>query len=271
MRLLIKFFLLTYTVSWTCFIPVAVLSHNVQTGSPKLFGFQQTLLFLGTITPSLVALWIAARSGIPRETEKLLKKVGKWQVNIGWYVFAAGYIAIIKLIVALIYRVITGAWPQFGHEAWYIMIIAIIFSTWVQAGEEIGWRGFALPQMSERFGLPLSTLLLGVLWACWHLPLFFVQGADKYGQSFPLFLIQVTLLSVAMGWLYWRTKGSLLLTMLMHAAVNNTKDIVPSSVPGANNPFALSNSPVALLTVALLGICAVLFFFQMRTVKTIAT
>jgi len=88
-------------------------------------------------------------------------------------------VAIIKLIVALIYRVITGAWPQFGHEAWYIMIIAIIFSTWAQAGEEIGWRSFALPRMTARFGLPLSTLLLGILWACWHLPLFFVKGAKR--------------------------------------------------------------------------------------------
>ncbi len=263
--------MLTYIISWTCFISVAVLSHRVHTNTLELSTFQQVLLFLGTIAPSLVALWIVARSGVPGETQKLLNRVGKWQVNIGWYIFATGYIAIIKLAVALIYRIITGAWPQFGHEAWYIIVIAIIFSTWVQAGEEIGWRGFALPRMSERFGLSLSTLLLGVLWACWHLPLFFVQGVDKYGQSFPLFLMQVTLLSVAMGWLYWRTKGSLLLTMLMHAAVNNTKDIVPSIVPGAKDPFAFSRSPVAWLTVTLLGICAGLFLFQMRMVRTIAT
>jgi membrane protease YdiL (CAAX protease family) len=55
-----------------------------------------------------------------------------------------------------------------------------------------------------------------------------------------------------MAWLYWRTNESLLLTMLMHAAVNNTTGIVPSPVSAAANPFALSTSPVAWLTAALL-------------------
>ena len=70
-----------------------------------------------------------------------------------------------------------------------------------------------------------------------------------------------------MAWLYWRTGGSLLLVMLLHAAVNNTKDIVPSAVPGATNPFALSTSLVAWLTVALLWICAAYFLIRMRKMK----
>jgi len=155
----------------------------------------------------------------------------------------------------------------FGQEAWYLMVGAILISTWVQAGEEIGWRGFALPRLTERFGLALSTLLLGVIWACWHLPLFFVKGASTFGQSFPLYLMQVTALSVAIGWLYWRTQGSLLLVMLMHAAVNNTKDIVPSAVPGATSSFAWSNSLVAWLTVTLLWILAAYFLIRMRGVQ----
>ena len=83
--------------------------------------------------------------------------------------------------------------------------------------------------------------------------------------------MQVTGLSVAIGWLYWRTQGSLLLAMLMHAAVNNTKDIVPSAVPGATNPFALNNSLVAWLTVTLLWTCAAYFLVSMRTVKLLQT
>jgi len=71
--------------------------------------------------------------------------------------------------------------------------------------------------------------VLGVLWASWHIPLFFVRDTDKFGQSFPLYLLQATALSVAMAWLYANTRGSLLPVMLMHAAVNNTKDIVPSA------------------------------------------
>jgi membrane protease YdiL (CAAX protease family) len=267
MGLLKKYFLLTYAVSWICFIGVAAISQRTHSISLELKLLQQALLFLGTITPSLVALFLTSQTGIIGETKTLLSRIGKWQVNIKWYVFAVGYIAIIKIFVAIIHRVTTGAWPLFGQEAWYIMIVAILFSTWVQAGEEIGWRGFALSRLTVKFGLPLSTLLLGILWACWHLPLFFVKGADTFGQSFPLYLIQVTALSVAIGYLYWRTDGSLLLVMLMHAAVNNTKDIVPSAVQGATNQFALSNSLVAWLTVALLWTFATYFLIRMRTVR----
>ncbi len=67
-----------------------------------------------------------------------------------------------------------------------------------------------------------------------------------------------------MAWLYAHTNGSLLLVMLMHAAVNNSKDIVPSAVPGATQTFGLSASLVAWLTVALLWICAAYFLARMR-------
>ena len=135
----------------------------------------------------------------------------------------------------------------------------------MQAGEEIGWRGYALPRLARQLVLVRASIVLGVIWACWHLPLFFIPGSDNYGRSFPVYLLAVTALSVAMAWLYWRTNGSLLLTMLMHAAVNNS-NIVPSAVlPGAD-PFALSAPLVAWLTAALLSICAVYFLVRMRGV-----
>jgi len=103
-----------------------------------------------------------------------------------------------------------------------------------------------------------------VVWAAWHLPFFFMPGSDTYGQSFPVYLLQVTALSVAMGWLYGRAGGTLLPVMVMHAAVNNTKDIVPSAVPGAADAFAFSASFVGALTVVLLWICAVYFLVRMH-------
>jgi hypothetical protein len=175
--------------------------------------------------------------------------------------------AVIKLAAALLLRITTGAWPAFGQEPLYLMAVAIVFSTPMQAGEEIGWRGYALPHLSTGIGLPGASLVVGIIWACWHLPFFILSGTDKSGQSFPVYLLTVTALSVAMGWLYWRTNGSLLLTMLMHAAVNNTKDIVPSAVSAATNAFSLSSSRVAWLTVAILWICAVYFLFRMRRAR----
>jgi membrane protease YdiL (CAAX protease family) len=172
----------------------------------------------------------------------------------------------VKLTVALLHRVLLGAWPRFGGEAWYVMLAATIFSTIVggQSGEEIGWRGFALPRLASRVGYGAGSILLGVIWALWHLPLFFVRDADTYGQSFFLYTLQVTAISVAMAWLYQRTNGSLLLTMLMHSAINQTKDIVPSAAAGATNSFTFNASIVGWMTVAVLWSGAGYFLFCMR-------
>src|SRR4030095_3881671 len=111
--------------------------------------------------------------------------------------------------------------------------------------------------------LPLASIILGVVWACWHLPFFFLSGTDKSGQSFPLYLLAVTAISVSMAWLYWRTNGSLLLTMLMHSAVNNT-NIVPTPTSTAANVFTLRASLVSWLTVLLIWLCGGYFLARMR-------
>jgi CAAX protease family protein len=242
---------------WTFFVSVAA------TRIPARSALGSLLLLLGTFAPSMVALWMTARAEGSSGIRALLGRVLQWRVAAHWYVFAVSYIAAIKLAVALIHRVATGAWPRFGTDPWYVIPLAIAFSTPFQAGEEIGWRGYALPRLAARFGFGRASILLGLIWACWHFPQFFIREADTYGQSFVAFVMQVTALSVAMSWLYVHTNGSLLLVMLLHAAVNNSKDIVPSAVPGATNTFGLSASPVGWLTVALLWVCAAYFLLWM--------
>ena len=255
---LVKFFVLTYALMWACFISVAV------TGIPIYAPLGGALVLLGTFAPSLVALWLTARTEGDSGVRALLGGVLKWQVPARWYLFALAYIPAIKLTAALIHRLATGAWPRFGDDPWYFILGAIAVSTPFQAGEEIGWRGYALPRLAARFGLARASILLGLIWGFWHLPQFFIPEADTYQQSLVVYVLQVTALSVAMAWLYARTNGSLLLVMLLHAAVNNAKDIVPSALPGASNPFALSASLVAWLTVTLLWICAAYFLRTMR-------
>ncbi len=267
-RPLVAFFSLTYAATWTCWAAAAAISRGRGSGDPMLAVIASALFLLGTVAPSLVALALTERGEGRAATQALLGRVFLWDVGARWYVFAVGYMPAIKLSAALVHRLVTGGWPRFGEEAWYLMAAAIMFSTWVQAGEEIGWRGYALPRLSARVGLAPASVLLGVIWASWHLPLFFFPATDTFGQSFPLYLLQVTALSVAGAWLYWRTGGSLLLVMLLHAAVNNTKDIVPSAVQGATNPLALSTSLVAWISATLLWVAAAYFLFAMRKIAT---
>src|SRR5262249_7979945 len=154
--------------------------------------------------------------------------------------FAALYFAAIKIGVALVHRIAVGGWPRFGVEPWYVLAIATVLSTPVQAGEEIGWRGYWLPLLGTRVGPPRASPHPGLVWAAWHLPLFFIPGTSNYGQSFVIFTLQVVAISVPMAWLYARTGGSLLLVMLMHAANNQMRNIVPSAVPVASHALTLS-------------------------------
>ena len=250
------FFLLTFVLSWSCFGTLAVVAPNTPVGVAG-----NALLLLGTFAPSIVAVWLTYRAEGSAGVGTLLGRLLRWQVGARWYLFAVASFPAIKLAVALTYRALVGAWPRFGSESPAIILIAIIFSTPVQAGEEVGWRGYALPRMAARLGFGPASIILGAIWGLWHLPLFFVPGED-YGQPFFVFALGTTALSVAIAWLYANTKGSLLLTMLMHSAVNQTVGIVPDRLAEPGNPFSLRAPIPFYLNVGFLWIAAGYFLVR---------
>jgi membrane protease YdiL (CAAX protease family) len=254
----VDFLLATFTLTWAAWFASNVANHR------ELRGLGRALFLLGVFGPALVALMLTARRAGRAGVTRLLGRIGRWDVSLRWYAFAIAYMVAIKLSAAALFFVIDGGWPRFGDASWLLMVAAIPVSTWAQGGEEVGWRGYALPRLAHRLGLGGASLVLGLIWAVWHLPLFFLPNSGSEGQSFPLYLLHVTALSVTMAWLYWRTGGSLLLTMLMHASVNNTTDIVPAAVLGAHAPFALHGSLVAWLTIGLSWAIAIPQFLQLR-------
>jgi membrane protease YdiL (CAAX protease family) len=264
MRTLFAFFGLTYLASWSLFAGAARLA---ELATPGALAASTLVRLLGVIMPSLVALALTAWQEGAAGTGRLLQGLARWPREAWLWVFAAFFIATIKLTVALIHRLAFGGWPTFGAgSALGVlgMFAAILVSTPVQAGEEIGWRGFALPRLSDRIGLPAASVVLGVLWAAWHIPLFFASAGDTYGQSFAVYLVGVTALSVVLAWLYWRGDGSLILIMFAHAAINNTKDIVPSASAPSDSPWTLTASPVAWIAAGLLWLVAGALLLRMR-------
>ncbi|MBL8998503.1 MAG: CPBP family intramembrane metalloprotease [Gemmatimonadetes bacterium] len=253
--------LLTFVVSWATWFAAAGLAGGHGGG---LLGLGGPLFLLGVFAPALVAVALtyggSGREGVVR----LLAPIGRWRVDVRWYLIALFYFIAIKLSAALLHRLAKGEWPEFGETSVLLMIGAIFVSTWAQAGEEVGWRGYLLPHLATRVGLGAASIGLGVVWALWHLPLFYLDGSGSTGQSFPLYASHVTALSVAMAWLYWRTGRSLLLVMVMHAAVNNTTGVVASAVPGASDVWTLSGSLVGWGTAGLSWLVGILMLLDMR-------
>jgi membrane protease YdiL (CAAX protease family) len=258
----LKFIALTFAITWTAFIAVAV---AIPVDTPA----GGALVLLGTYAPGIVAVALTASTGGRAGLRALLEPILRANVAARYYLFAVSYMAAIKLAAAVLHRALLGTWPRFGTEDLLLMPISIVLSTPFQAGEEIGWRGFALPRLLARFGLAGASLLLGAVWALWHLPQFFIAGGDTYHQSFFVWALQVIALSVAFAWLYTRTGGSLLLVMLLHSAINNSKDIVPSGATDPPGVFSLAASPVAWLTAGLLWLTAA--FLLARAGRSAAT
>lgn len=264
MHSLALYFSLTFAVTWTLWILVAVLSGGTLSPATGRTVVGATLFLLGVFGPALVALAFTARAEGRAGLWRLTRQMTILPKGARWYIFAVAYYAAIKLAAAVAYRLAIGEWPEFGQTPLFLIPLAVMISTPVQAGEEIGWRGYALPRLASHVGLGPASVLLGIIWAVWHLPLFLLPGADTSGQSFTVYLSGVTALSVAIAWLYWRTGGSLLLTMLMHAAINNTKDIVPSVPSPVDNPLTPAASPVAWFGLILLWGGAVCLLILMR-------
>jgi CAAX protease family protein len=261
MRHVMLFFVTTFALTWA-------LWYLAASGKHAPLGIGGAVFLAGVFVPAFVALLFTGLDSGWDGVRCLLSRIGRAQVGLRWYVFAVLYMPALKLSAAAMMRITTGEWPALGATRYVLAIAAIALSTWVQAGEEIGWRGYALPRLADRMGLNLASLILGALWALWHLPLFFLPDSGSQGQSFPIYLLSVTAISVAMAWLYLRTGGSLLLTMVMHAAINNTSEMVPAAVLSASSVFTLSGTPVAWWTVILSWLLAIPLLVQMNGARS---
>ena len=87
-------------------------------------------------------------------------------------------------------------------------------------GEELAWRGFALPRLLTGHNALVASLILGAIWALWHLPLVWTEGAPMYHLPIWLFLLDIPAKSVLFTWVFLHTRGSALLAVLLHAATN---------------------------------------------------
>jgi membrane protease YdiL (CAAX protease family) len=139
-----------------------------------------------------------------------------------------------------------------------IFFVAFMTFPGSATGEELGWRGFALPRLQFRHTALIASLILGSLHGLWHLPLWLRGDADHRLSVYPAFLIQAIGLAVIYTWLYNSTKGSVLLAVLFHTATNAplTLVLLPLGIENWLLPFWLMAGftvVAALIVVAVFG------------------
>ena len=166
-------------------------------------------------------LMTAATEGKPG-IGRLLRRFILWRVGWQWYLFA---IIGIPLIVFLGYLTLPGAvaalHPSFLQAASFFPLILIVEILTSGLAEEPGWRGFALPRLQQRYGPLLGTVILGLLWGGWHLPLFLTQWAlSAGGLAACEFILSTLSIAIVITWVFNHTRGSLLIAILLHATID---------------------------------------------------
>jgi membrane protease YdiL (CAAX protease family) len=261
---LLSFFVLAYTLSWVTWLPY-VLSEDglgiLALHLPSLY-----IVIGGFTGPFLAGFLMTAVVSGRKGIHLLLKRFILWRVGIGWYLFAIFGIPAIALLGALSLPGALTALTRHALVSSLLTYLPTLIVTFLIAagGEEPGWRGFALPRLQKRYGPLIGTLLLGLLWGGWHFPLVLTVGYGggpsssliaEIGTSL-LQTLGVTFTAIVITWVFNNTKGSLLLAMLVHGALDATP-LPPSVQQTLSHQYNLLLPPI--IGMGLLAILIVIF------------
>ena len=233
------FFVVTYVVTALLWLPVLRAGVSV---SAALSGRLLPLVLLASVAPSAVAMVLAGVEGGGRGVRELLGQAGRWRFGVGWYAVALLLEPLIWLAALAVASLLGGRGPEVRLD--FLLPLAAV-------GEELGWRGYALPRLQGRIGALPASLLIGLLWAAWHLPYF----ADPTIHPLPFWLdfggfaLALVSESVVATWIYNSTGGSVLATMLYHHSIH-VASLVPA-IPGALGTIALATVSVVAAAGAL--------------------
>jgi uncharacterized protein len=250
---LAAFLVLTYGLSWALWIPLAIF-RDAASGP-----YGTIALLIGSNIPSAVAIVLTAVGLGKVATRRLLGRLLIWRVGWRWYLVLLAPTALVIGTISLV--AVTRGGPTAALAVPLLSaIITVAFMTFPGSalGEEIGWRGYALPRLQFRRTALTASLVVGSLHGLWHLPLWLNGNVDHPLSLYPAFLIQTLALAVIYTWLYNSSKGSLLLVVLFHTATNAplTLVLLPLGIENWVLPFwlmAVFTVVAALVVVAVFG------------------
>lgn len=234
-----RFFALALGISWFFWMWVILLDWNVWKFPAIVFGA------FGLFGPAFAEIILISRAHDKEQWRDYwqrvfdIRRIGRrWHVVI-WLTFP------VLNAVAILLSVLSGS-PSPGFETaksllsepWRIFPFAIFILIFGPLPEELGWRGYALDGLQARYNALISSLILGVIWALWHVPLFFLKGTFQHDQlrfgtlNFWTYILGPVIISILFTWIYKNTNRSTLSAILFHFMINFTAELIPLTEQG---------------------------------------
>ena len=231
-RNLVIFLLATFVWTWACYTPIAV-SGNSPYQMPWMI-----LLILGGMGPSLIGVIMVLLLSDKEERGDYWRRCFSFkQISFVWWLVIFLMFPVIYILTISVDVLQGGTWPAMemlrGLVANPAAIPLTAFISFMSGpwAEEFGWRGYALDRIIKPLGVIPGTILLGLIWGVWHLPLFFMP-ATAHGQlgfgfaGFWTFNLRSAGLALLMTWVYLKTNRSILSAIFMHFTSNFTGQLL---------------------------------------------
>jgi membrane protease YdiL (CAAX protease family) len=206
--------------------------------------------FLGVFAPAAAAIVLTGILEGENGVRQLIRSLGLWRVRPQWYAIAIG-LPIVQALIGLVLAVLLHKYKGLSAES----LRAVLPAMWVvfvfAAGEELGWRGYALPHLLQRYRPVYASLILGALHSAWHWPL--ILPAHGMMSDLPVLPWTAAVLTEAIvfTWIFRNTGGSVLLVVLFHGMVNSSmllfNAIEPAWMPWIKSGICIVTGAAVLL------------------------
>jgi uncharacterized protein len=217
---LIQFFGITFAISWIIWLPGVIFSNFPVSG--------KALEILGALGPAIAALILVGRSEGKAGVKRIAASSFGAKCNWRFLLFAGLMLLGIHAASRVIYGLVSDNLPNTEMLASPVGLIPLFIIMFLLGGglnEEIGWRGYALDRLQSKYSALVASLLLGVVWIIWHLPVFFLSGTNQSLIPFWLFMIAVIPLGVMMTWVYNNTGKSIFAAAMFHTIGNLSHEL----------------------------------------------
>jgi uncharacterized protein len=205
-------FLLTY-------VSHGLLGYATATGSIRFSSLiGQSLFIIGGSSPTIFACIFVFGNKDKRVKHAFMQKLLSFKHPFPFWLFAMFLPVVLGGIFQLLY-VLLSPYTFTNDIPFYFFVVSLFTSIIFGGLEEIGWRGFLQEQFMGKVNLVGLSVLIGIIWGLWHVPLFFVEEVSHYSSDFFPFLLGAIMFSTYLTWLYAKT-NSIILVVIFHAAIN---------------------------------------------------